>query len=210
MSSKNYKPVLPLNGQWTAWQKNLHIGRLHTTLQHNRQQPRVFSYCPSRKSSTYSYVTCPWSFWTQWIPQNICSTKKTVFLERNEMWYPKTLQALLLQTWTASHGIHITGSNQWIQSSIPGRLSLCTNHILHANMFCNVFSNKSKSAEFKNNLFEEVAFMLGTKYKTYSPLYRHQSNGRIEGFHKFLKTCISKHISPQVECSQVIHLAYAT
>ena len=28
-----------------------------------------------------------------WIPQDICSTKNTVFLERNETWCPKTLQA---------------------------------------------------------------------------------------------------------------------
>ena len=61
--------------------------------------------------------------------------------------------------------------------------------------------------ELKNKLFEKVASKLATEYKTYSLLYRPQSNDKIEGFHECLKSCISKHISPQVEWSQVVHLA---
>ena len=41
--------------------------------------------------------------------------------------------------------------------------------------------------EFKNALFEEVTKKLGVERKIYSPVYRHQANGHIEGFHKFLK-----------------------
>ena len=49
--------------------------------------------------------------------------------------------------------------------------------------------------EFKNDLFSRVAEQLGVERKFYSPPYRPQSNGRIEGFHKFLKSCLAKHIS---------------
>ena len=50
--------------------------------------------------------------------------------------------------------------------------------------------------EFKNKIFEQVAKELGVVYKLYTPPYHPASNGRIEGFHAFLKACISKHISP--------------
>ena len=48
---------------------------------------------------------------------------------------------------------------------------------------------------------------LGVKHKIYSPQYRPQSNGRIESFHYFLKACISKHITPQIEWDDVVPLA---
>ena len=50
--------------------------------------------------------------------------------------------------------------------------------------------------EFKNKIFEQVAKELGVVYKLYTPPYHPASNGRIEGFHAFLKVCISKHIAP--------------
>ena len=43
----------------------------------------------------------------------------------------------------------------------------------------------------------------------YSPPCRPQSNGRIESFHYFLKACILKHITPQIEWDDVIPLACA-
>ena len=46
--------------------------------------------------------------------------------------------------------------------------------------------------EFKNDLFSRVAEQLGVERKIYSPPYRPQSNGRIERFHKFLKSCLAK------------------
>ena len=63
--------------------------------------------------------------------------------------------------------------------------------------------------EFKNQPFEHVAKELGVKYKNYSAPYRPLSNGRIQGFHNFLKACISKHISPQLEWTSVVPLACA-
>ena len=66
-----------------------------------------------------------------------------------------------------------------------------------------------KGTEFKNKLMEEVSKELGVEYKVYSPPYRPQSNGRIESFHYFLKACIPKHITPQLEWDDVVPLACA-
>ena len=63
--------------------------------------------------------------------------------------------------------------------------------------------------EFKNQLFEQIAKELGMKHKIYTAPYRPSSNGRIEGFHNFLKACIAKHVSSQLEWTQVIPLACA-
>ena len=61
--------------------------------------------------------------------------------------------------------------------------------------------------EFSNKLFEMVAKELGVEHKIYSPPYHPQSNGRIEGFHSFLKACLEKHISKDVEWDEVCTLA---
>ena len=53
--------------------------------------------------------------------------------------------------------------------------------------------------EFENKLFEEVGSQLGIEYKVYTPPYRLQCNGKIEGFHKYLKSCIVKHIVKNME-----------
>ena len=63
--------------------------------------------------------------------------------------------------------------------------------------------------EFKNKIFEQVAKELGVVYKLYTPPYHPASNGRIEGFHAFLKACISKHISPQLEWDDLVPLTCA-
>ena len=63
--------------------------------------------------------------------------------------------------------------------------------------------------EFKNKLMEEVSKELGVEYRVYSPPYRPQSNGRIESFHYFLKACIAKHITSQLEWDDVVPLACA-
>ena len=57
--------------------------------------------------------------------------------------------------------------------------------------------------EFKNELFSQVAEQLGVERKIYTPPYRPQSNGRIEGFHNFLKSCLAKHISRNREWDDV-------
>ena len=61
--------------------------------------------------------------------------------------------------------------------------------------------------EFKNKIFEQIAKELGVVYKLYTLPYHPASNGRIEGFHAFLKVCISKHISPQLEWDDLVPLA---
>ena len=58
--------------------------------------------------------------------------------------------------------------------------------------------------EFKNKIFEQVAKELGVVYELYTPPYHPASNGRIEGFHAFLKACISKHIAPQLEWDDLV------
>ena len=63
--------------------------------------------------------------------------------------------------------------------------------------------------EFKNQLFEKIAKELGVEFKCYTAPYHPQSNGRIEGFHHFLKSCTTKHISTTMEWDQVVHLATA-
>ena len=63
--------------------------------------------------------------------------------------------------------------------------------------------------EFKNKLFEQIAKELGIKHKMYTAPYRPSSNGCIKGFHNFLKACIAKHVSSQLEWTSVIPLACA-
>ena len=58
---------------------------------------------------------------------------------------------------------------------------------------------KDNETEFKNKLFKEVVTKLGTEMSIHSPPYRLQSNGKIEGFHRFLKACIAKHINNGLE-----------
>ena len=63
--------------------------------------------------------------------------------------------------------------------------------------------------EFKNKLFKEVIKKLGTEFSIHSPPYRPQSNGKIEGFHRFLKVCISKHINHGLEWEELTPMATA-
>ena len=63
--------------------------------------------------------------------------------------------------------------------------------------------------EFKNQLFEKIAKELGVKYKIYTAPYQPSSHGHIEGFHNFLKACISKHVSSQLDWTSVIPLTCA-
>ena len=58
--------------------------------------------------------------------------------------------------------------------------------------------------EFKNELFTTVAKKLGVEHRKYSPPFHPQSNGRIEGFHHFLKACLAKHICKTKEWSEIV------
>ena len=64
--------------------------------------------------------------------------------------------------------------------------------------------------DFKNYLFSRVTEQVGVERKIYSPPYRPQSKGRIEVFHKFLKSCLAKHISRHREWDDVEPLATAS
>ena len=64
--------------------------------------------------------------------------------------------------------------------------------------------------EFKNSLFAEVVKELGLERKIYSPPYRPQSNGVLEGFHKFLKASFAKHISRHKEWDDVAAMVTAS
>ena len=61
--------------------------------------------------------------------------------------------------------------------------------------------------EFKNKLFKEVITKLGTEFSIHSPPYRPQSNGKIEGFNRFLKACIAKHINHGLEWDELTLMA---
>ena len=65
------------------------------------------------------------------------------------------------------------------------------------------------SSEFKNQLFKTVAQELGIEHKVYSPPFHPQSNRRIEGFQTFLKACLAKHISQELEWDEVCPIATA-
>ena len=63
--------------------------------------------------------------------------------------------------------------------------------------------------EFRNDVFDENCDKLGIK-RVYNPVYTPQSNGKLEGFHRFFKACISKHIrGNQLEWDEIVQLATA-
>ena len=63
--------------------------------------------------------------------------------------------------------------------------------------------------EFKNEVFRDMLQKLGTEKLIHSPPYRPQSNGRIEGFHRYLKACIAKHMTNGLEWDQIMAMATA-
>ena len=65
-------------------------------------------------------------------------------------------------------------------------------------------------SEFKNQEMKEVCETLGVKH-IFSPVYTPQSNGRLEGWHRFFKACIAKHIrGGGVEWDELVPLAVST
>ena len=62
--------------------------------------------------------------------------------------------------------------------------------------------------EFKNKLWTEVFDRLKTEQK-FTPIYSPQCNGRIEGFHKFLKATIAKQLENRVEWDDLVWKATA-
>ena len=64
------------------------------------------------------------------------------------------------------------------------------------------------TGEFKNKLWTEVFEKLRTEQKI-TPIYSPQCNGRIEGFHKFLKATIAKQLEYHVEWDDLVWKATA-
>ena len=79
------------------------------------------------------------------------------------------------------------------------------------NVYC-IFGGSSRiltdnGSEFKNKEMQEVCDTLGLKH-IFSPVYTPQSNGRLEGCHRFFKACIAKHIHGRgVEWDELVPLA---
>ena len=89
-----------------------------------------------------------------------------------------------------------------------------TEEVIQANID-NVYSKfggsmkilSDNGTEFKNKIFEQLAKELGIVHKLYTPPYHSASNGRIEGFHAFLKACIAKHVATWLEWDVFVPLA---
>ena len=83
-------------------------------------------------------------------------------------------------------------------------------HVMKAytdNIYC-VFGPSKKiltdnGTEFINKLWTDVFKRMCTEHRT-SPIYSPQCNGRIEGFHKFLKTTIGKQLQKRLKWDDVI------
>ena len=79
------------------------------------------------------------------------------------------------------------------------------------NIYC-IFGGSSRmltdnGSEFKNKEMQEVCDTLGLKH-IFSPVYTPQSNGHLEGWHRFFKACIAKHIcGGGVEWDELVPLA---
>ena len=62
-------------------------------------------------------------------------------------------------------------------------------------------------SEFKNKEMRQVCETLGVKH-IFSPVYTPESNGHLEGWHRFFKVCIAKHIrSGGVKWNELVPLA---
>ena len=62
--------------------------------------------------------------------------------------------------------------------------------------------------EFKNKLWKEVFELLRTEHR-FTPVYSPQCNGKIEGFHKFLKATIGKQMQGSLEWDTMVSKATA-
>ena len=83
----------------------------------------------------------------------------------------------------------------------------------YLNHICCVFGPSKKiltdnGKEFKNKMWDEVFKKLKMEHRV-TPIYSPQCNGRIEGFHKFLKACIGKQIQQGLEWDDLVWKATA-
>ena len=82
------------------------------------------------------------------------------------------------------------------------------------NHICCVFGPSKKiltdnGTEFKNKMWEEVYKLLRTQHSV-TPIYSPQCNGRIEGFHRFLKATVGKQIQKGLEWDNLVWKATST
>ena len=85
--------------------------------------------------------------------------------------------------------------------------------IAYINHICCTFGPSRKiltdnGTEFKNKLWTEVFEKLRIEQK-FTPIYSPQCNGRIKGFHKFLKAMIAKQLETHVEWDDLVWKATA-
>ena len=79
------------------------------------------------------------------------------------------------------------------------------------NIYC-IFVGSSRiltdnRSEFKNKEMQQVCETLGVKY-IFSPVYTPESNRLLEGWHRFFKACIAKHIHGDgIEWDELVPLA---
>ena len=91
----------------------------------------------------------------------------------------------------------------------------CAEDVIKAyiNHICCIFGPSRKiltdnGTEFKNKLWTEVFEKLKIEQK-FTPIYSPQCNGRIKGFHKFLKATIAKQLETHVEWDNLVWKATA-
>ena len=78
----------------------------------------------------------------------------------------------------------------------------------YLNHICCVFGPSKKiltdnGTEFKNKMWEEMYKLLRTQHSV-TPIYSPQCNGRIEGFHRFLKATVGKQIQKGLEWDDLV------
>ena len=106
-----------------------------------------------------------------------------------------------------AHGIYLVCSNIIKESSRCGKSLYAT--CLFNTWWQHNWILTDNGTEFKNEVFRDMLQKLGTEKLIHSPPYRPQSNGRIEGFHRYLKACIAKHMTNGLEWDQITAMATA-
>ena len=84
---------------------------------------------------------------------------------------------------------------------IPNKSSETICNAYRDHIYC-IFGGSSSiltdnGSEFKNKEIQGVCKTLGVKH-IFSPVYTPESNRRLEGWHRFFKACIAKHIHGEV------------
>ena len=98
-----------------------------------------------------------------------------------------------------------------IAVAIPDKNATTVCKAYRDNVYC-VFGGSSRiltdnGTEFKNKEMKAICEELRVK-QVFSPAYTPQSNGRLEGWHRFFKACIAKHIrGGDVEWDELVPLA---